>query len=235
MNKALLLMQTPNCRAKKMFTPYFREWVNMRHQKGKSFISPPKLFKADRALYFPNLHGRTLVSKESADTTPVLEGKVSVISIYSGTWAERQTTSFVGEAQNKELHSVIVKGGAGIQSVVVNVEENPIRAWLLRLFLPNLRWKVPKEAHPRYFLVRRGITDGLRDAIGLLNSKVGYVYLVDGECKIRWAGSGVALPEEKEALASGARRLLDEWRNRRAAPTKQHAKEGSKIKIMAAA
>jgi hypothetical protein len=32
--------------------PYFREWSNLRFAEGKTFVSNPRLFKADRALYF---------------------------------------------------------------------------------------------------------------------------------------------------------------------------------------
>jgi ATPase complex subunit ATP10 len=38
--------------------------------------------------------------------------------------------------------------------------------------------------------VGKGLSEDVRDAMGLLNSQVGYVYLVDTECRIRWAGSG---------------------------------------------
>src|SRR4051812_48488948 len=72
-------------RTKKISTPYFREWTNMRHQKGKTFLSNPKLFKADRALYFPNLRGATLASpsqRKGTDTTPVLRDKISVVSMF---------------------------------------------------------------------------------------------------------------------------------------------------------
>ena len=197
-----------------MFTPYFREWSNMRHHKGKSFISPPRLFRAERALYFPNLRGRTLASKKDTDTTPVVSGKISIVSVFSSTWAERQIATFVGEKQHPALYDVFRDSGieGGIQKVEINVEENSLKAWLIKLFLPLLRRKLPKEAHGRYFIVRRGVTDEIRDSIGLLNSKVGYVYLLDRDCKIRWAGSGISLPEENTGLLKGARRLLEDWR-----------------------
>ena len=52
----------------------------MQFHKGKTFIAPPRLFKGDLSLYFPNLYGRTLLKGNSAsqDTTPTLLGKASV-------------------------------------------------------------------------------------------------------------------------------------------------------------
>ena len=186
----------------------------MRYHKGKTFLSNPKLFRAEKALYFPNLQGVTLASpKVVHDTTSVLNDQVSVISVYSGTWADRQAATFVGN--HSELDKALEAGKGIAQKVDINIEENALKAGLIRLFMPRLRKRLPKDAHGRYFLVRRGVTEELRDDIGLLNSKVGYVYLVDRECKIRWAGSGRATAGEKEGLVKGVRKLLEECRRER--------------------
>jgi ATPase complex subunit ATP10 len=50
----------------------------------------------------------------------------------------------------------------------------------------------------------------MRESIGVLNSKVGYTYLVDHQCRIRWAGSGPAEPGEREGLVKGVQRILSE-------------------------
>ncbi|KAI9775979.1 MAG: Mitochondrial ATPase complex subunit atp10 [Geoglossum umbratile] len=222
--------------AKKISTPYFREWTNMRHHKGKTFLSNPKLFRADRALYFPNLHGKTLLSpRRSTDTTPVLQGKISVVGVFSSTWAERQVQTFVGETQNPELGVAIRESGGVAGRVDVNVEENALKAALIRLFMPSIRREIPRERHGRYFVVRRGISEEIRDAIGFLNGKVGYVYLLDGECRIRWAGSGRAGGEEKEGLVRGVRRLVDEWRRRREEGAVVSGDADGKVKAMASA
>lgn len=44
----------------------------------------------------------------------------------------------------------------------------------------------------------------------MMNSKVGYVYLLDDACHIRWAGSGNAEPSEIESLNNGLERLIEE-------------------------
>jgi ATPase complex subunit ATP10 len=212
-------------RTQKMSTPYFREWSNMRLHKGKSFLAPPALFRAERALYFPNLHGQTLLKdKKPRDTTPVLEDKISVVSVFSSAWAENQAATFASEKQNPELHEALKSSGGAAQLVRINYEDNALKAMIVRMFMPNLRKQLGVDNWGRYFLVRRGVTDEMRDAIGLLNSKVGYTYLLDSECKIRWAASGPAEGDEKEGLVKGVRRLVDELKNKRAsvaAPTPQ--------------
>ena len=184
----------------------------MRFHKGKTFLSNTRLFRASKARYFPNLQGLTLASSRTVtDTTPVLKNKISVVSVFSGTWAENQTATFVD--QNSELKKVLKEKYTGegiVQTVYLNIEENDLKAWLIRMFMSTLRSRFPSEVHGRYFVIRCGITEMLRETIGLINSKVGYVYLVDRECRIRWAGSGRADTLEKESLVKGISRLVEE-------------------------
>jgi len=198
-----------------MSRPYFRDWRNMQFHKGKTFLAPPRLFKADLSLYFPNLHGTTIAKDSDApskitDTTPILEGRASVVTVFSSMWAERQAQSFTSAAANPALHELLRSSAGRAQLVQVNVEEDALKAWLIRLFVGSLRRRVGKENWGRYFLVRKGITDEIRESIGVLNSKVGYTYLVDHNCRIRWAGSGDAEPDEREGLVKGVQRVLDE-------------------------
>lgn len=93
--------------------------------------------------------------------------------------------------------------------VRVNYEDNAGKAWLIRMFMGSLRKRFPERDWDKYFLVRRGITDNIRESIGLLNTKVGYTYLVDQHCRIRWAGSGNSTPEEMEGMNKGLVRLVE--------------------------
>lgn len=211
----------------KISAPYFREWANMRHHKGKSFLAPPRLFRSDKALYFPNMFGETLLKKSGPrDTTPLLQGRVSVVSIFSSVWAERQVSTFVAEQDNPDIHEAMRESNGLGQMVQINVEENAMKAMLIKLFMPSLRKRIGEADWGRYFLVRRGLTEDIRDSIGLLNSKVGYTYLLDGDCKIRWAGCGICEGDEKEGLARGFRRLIDEVKGQKGEKDFENAREG---------
>ncbi|KAM3073091.1 Mitochondrial ATPase complex subunit atp10 [Clarireedia jacksonii] len=192
--------------------PYYRDWSNMKFSKGKSFLAPPSLFKAERALYFPNMYGKTLVKKANryADTTPVLMGKISVVSVFSSAWGENQAATFASAKHNPELHQILDNSEGRAQLVHINIEENYLKALLIRLFLPGLRKRLSESNWGKYFMVEKGLNDNIRDAIGLLNGKVGYTYLLDEYCKIRWAGSGNAERDERDGLVKGVRRLLAE-------------------------
>ncbi|KAG9246319.1 ATP10 protein-domain-containing protein [Calycina marina] len=195
---------------KKFATSYYREWSNMRLHKGKSFVAPPRLFKAEFARYFPNFVGKTLV-KESPmrNTTPELQDRISVVSVYSTKWALDQAKTFLLEKNNPQLHEVIRNSDVA-QFLQINVEENSFRHAIINLLKPSLRKEVGLENWSRYFVVKRNIPEDHREAIGYLNSKVGYVYLVDAQCRIRWAGSGNAEAGEKEGLVAGVKRLIEE-------------------------
>lgn len=200
-------------RKSQMARPYFRDWTNLALHKGKTFLAPPRLFKHDKSLYFPNLFGHTLLKSTSLarDTTPVLAGKASVVAIYSTDWARRQADSFIGKKENPALHEILDKHQGRAQLVQINVEDTSyLKYWMVRMFSGSLRKQVGKDNWDKYFLVRKGISDEIKESIGYLNSKVGYTYLVDGDWRIRWAGSGPAEPDERESLTKGLERLLDE-------------------------
>jgi ATPase complex subunit ATP10 len=211
-----------------LYRPYFKDFSAMRHFKGKTFLSPQSVFKAEHALWFPNLRGRNLEkdstkNAEKKDLVNALKGKISIVGIFSSGWAENQVATFCSKEKNPALHEVLEqekqRGKAGLgQMVEINHEPNALKWWILRAFAGRLRALRPQQDWAKYFLIRRGIDDDIRDRIGLLNSKVGYVYLVDTECKIRWAGSAVAHELEQESLVRNLRRVLAEARKTKETP-----------------
>lgn len=211
-----------------LYRPYFRDFSAMRHFKGKTFIAPQSVFKAEHALWFPNLRGRTLEKgpareAEKKDLVNALKGKVSIVSVFSSGWAENQVATFCSKEKNPALHEVLeqekTRGRAGLaQLVEINHEPNALKWWILRAFAGRLRGMRPQQDWGKYFLIRRGIDDHIREAIGLLNSKVGYTYLVDTQCKIRWAGSAVAHELEQESLVRNLKRVLAETRKSKESP-----------------
>ena len=185
----------------------------MRYHEGKTFLSNPRVFKRDKSLYLPNMYGLTLASpKQPQNTTSLLRGRISVVNMFSSAWAEAQVKTFTGETENPDLYEILKSsGGPSVaQKVDINLEENAFKAWLVRMFMGRLRKISGPEQHERYFLVRRGLTDTIKESIGMMNTKVGYVYLLDENCRIRWAGSGPAQEDEIGALNNGIRRLLEE-------------------------
>ncbi|KAH8731042.1 ATP10 protein-domain-containing protein [Phaeosphaeriaceae sp. PMI808] len=194
----------------KFGTNYFRDFKNIRkYRSGKTFMANPRIFKQEAALYFPNFHGDTL-AESAADTTNVLQGKISVVNVYSSQWGEAQVKTFTGKKTNVALHQLLAQSPHVVQMVDVNIEENSLKAWIIALFQWQLRGSKPQEDWGKYFVVRKGVSEKIRETIGLLNGRVGYVYLVDQDCKIRWAGSGNAEGSEMDDLNRGVGKLVAE-------------------------
>jgi ATPase complex subunit ATP10 len=192
---------------------YFRDFKNIRkYRSGKTFLANAKVFKKEMALYFPNFHGASLALGRGANTTPVLSGRASVVRVYSSVWGEAQVDTFTSAKVNEGLHQVLATSGDVAQMVDINIEENWMKGLIIKLFQYRLRKQRKEEDWGKYFVIRRGVSDRMRETIGLLNGRVGYVYLVDKDCKIRWAGSGDAEGTEKDDLTKGLQRLVDEQR-----------------------
>lgn len=198
--------------------PYFKDFTDMKHSKGKTFIAPERILKSEHALYFPNLKGRTLNGVDK-DTTDVLQGKVSLVSVFSSGWAENQVRTFCSKEENPELHTLLEAetsmhkdGTSNVQLVEINHEPNTLKYWILRLFSYRLRSLRPKEQWSRYFIVTKGFAETIRESLAIMNQRVGYVYLLDSQCKVRWAGSARADDKEKDSLVKGLRRLIQEAR-----------------------
>lgn len=174
------------------------------------------------SLFFPNFYGVTYLLEGPAgrlrrDTTPVLRGRTSVVTVSSTMWGENQVKSFISERANPELSRILAaapeasaQGVPAAQLLQLNLQLSWISSLLLRTFKGPLRRQVGEAGWDKYFLVRNKIPEEIRERVGLLNSKIGYVFLVDHMCRIRWAGCGDAEPEEVESVTKGLKRLLAE-------------------------
>lgn len=136
----------PGASVKEMKKPYFGDMSNLKYEKGKTFTAPPRLFKAEAALFFPNLQGVPLLESHWArcDTTPLLTGKISVVVFQSCLWAERQVATFISREANPALHEVLYRNDDVAQVVHINYEVNFIKAIITRLFRRSLRKSFPE-------------------------------------------------------------------------------------------
>ena len=87
------------------------------------------------------------------------------------------------------------------QYIQINVQENLLKALLVKLYARSLWTLIPPEQRPNYLISSQNL-EYLRDPMGMTNSKVGYVYLIDENLRIRWAGSAEATQEEAQSLES---------------------------------
>lgn len=86
-----------------------------------------------------------------------------------------------------------------MRPVQINLQENALKSFLVSLFMSNLRGQTPPALHSTYMLSHQNM-EYLKAPLGLDNKFVGYVYLLDENCKIRWAGCGDVKDDEAVAL-----------------------------------
>jgi len=85
--------------------------------------------------------------------------------------------------------------------VQINLQENLLKSFLVKLFSNGLRSTVPPELQDTYLVSGQNM-EYLRDPLGMTNSKVGYVYLIDENLRVRWGGCADATLAEAQSLES---------------------------------
>ncbi|KAI9496036.1 ATPase assembly factor ATP10 [Zychaea mexicana] len=167
---------------------YFSDAHEMRKHGGKMYHASDKLIKADRAGYMPDFEGVNL-NKQPVHTTDLLAGKVSLMSFVYAKYGEAHVNSYV------EPFLKHFKDNQKVQLVEVNVQENLMKQWLLKAFIPSIRKNLPEERKANYTLLLKDISR-TRKMLDMSNQYIGYVYLVDEKCRIRWTAHGNATEQE---------------------------------------
>ena len=94
----------------------------------------------------------------------------------------------------------------------------------MKLFSKKIRAIVPPELHATYLVSNQNM-EYVRDPLGMTNSKVGYVYLIDENLKIRWGGCADATLKEAESLERCTGVLLKRLEEIQAQESKVAAKD----------
>ncbi|KAJ1038963.1 hypothetical protein NDA11_004289 [Ustilago hordei] len=181
---------------------YFHDFHAIRSHGGKTWRAPNTLIKDERALWFPRIEGTRLSDKGKVNTVDMLRGKVSLVALLGSKISEEHTKSF--------YESTVATFGSHprFQLVMINLQSNPLKSYLISLFTSSLRQKIPPALHPTYLLSSQNV-ELEKEAIGFHNKHVGYTYLVDAQGRIRWAGGGFAEEAEARALRGCTGVLLE--------------------------
>ncbi|GAA5973296.1 hypothetical protein JCM8115_007114 [Rhodotorula mucilaginosa] len=74
---------------------YFHDYNALRHEGGKAYLAPKTLIREDLSLYFPDIEGTSLATKEKVHTTDLFENKISLVVFSSFRSSEEHINSFV--------------------------------------------------------------------------------------------------------------------------------------------
>ncbi|CAG7849975.1 SubName: Full=Related to ATP10-F1F0 ATPase complex assembly protein {ECO:0000313/EMBL:CCA67304.1} [Serendipita indica DSM 11827] len=124
----------------------------------------------------PTLDGKAHVAQ-------LVRGNVSLVAIVNSQISHEQVKSWTSQiAERWRSHE-------RFRFIHVNLQQNPLRTFLVSFFTSGLKKTIPRHFHQTYILSYDNV-DYIREAIGLENKFVGHLYLVDWEGRIRWAGCG---------------------------------------------
>ncbi|KAI8879447.1 hypothetical protein K501DRAFT_226590 [Backusella circina FSU 941] len=167
---------------------YFADVHEMRQHGGKMYYAPTQLYKADKTGFMPDFEGKDL-NGNKLHTTEKMVGKITLMSFVYAKYGEPHVDTFIKPFLEK------YKDSKDIQVVEVNVQENLMKQWLLKAFVPSIRKNLADNRKDNYVLLMKDISR-TRKSLDMSNQYIGYVYLVDQDCKVRWTAHGEATPEE---------------------------------------
>jgi len=181
---------------------YYSDLNATRKHGGKTWIAPRTLIREDHSLYFPDIAGVTLNKKQgTVHTSELCADRVSVVAMLSTVVSEEHVDSFVRRTNEAFLFN------PHYRFIQINLQENVMKAFLVSLYVSSLRRKVPKELHSTYLLSSQNM-EYVREPLAMNNKHIGFVYLLDQQQRVRWAGGGLAREEESESLLKCVKVLL---------------------------
>jgi ATPase complex subunit ATP10 len=211
---------------------YFWQLMDLRRCNEKPILSNETLIPDDIAKVFPtlkrlrsltgqyiNLPDYFLRHSRSDDATL----RCTLVCVSFRDFGDRQLASWV-EPFQKELSG----NNDRVEVIRLILSEGWVNKWMLR---PVIKFFVkrgtPVEEHDRTFLYFEGYSSGIgktsiepfRDAVRMHNVLPGYVFLVDSEGRVRFAGSGKGSDEEVRRLVKFAKYLTTPRRRTNNSPT----------------
>ncbi|KAG0055434.1 Mitochondrial ATPase complex subunit atp10 [Gryganskiella cystojenkinii] len=184
---------------------YFSEFSELSKTGSKLWKATTTMVNADKALYMPNIIGTSLKSSEPVELVDLLKGRISLVTISGTRFGEEHTETYMKPFLEKYSANA---NDSKVQLVELNIQENPLKAGLVKLMVPFVKKNIPEERHENYVLHYKSIKH-LKDPLSMQNSYLGYVFLVDTNCKIRWGAHGPGTEIEIQTLLDSVQRLLE--------------------------
>lgn len=178
----------------------FYESKSFANTSGKIFTPPVSYFKKDKAKYFPNFTGYTLIN-EKKSLYNELKDKVTILRIFSTISAENCSNTYVQDYLSAEGYSNLQSKYPHTQIVDVNLPQSWVKGLFVKMAKTNLRKLVTPARHNLYFVLPNTMFPvEVKQKLLCDNMCSGYIYVLDSDGKIRWATSGFASEDEEAVL-----------------------------------
>lgn len=130
-----------------------------------------------------------------------VRGRVTLVVIAFEQAAQAQIDSWVGP------FSAAFETDPRVVVYEVPMIDSPLWRVMRGMIDAGMRAGIPKPRHA-FVATYYGSTGPYREALGMGDRSLAYLFLLDGEGTIRWSGSGYASPERIHALIERASSLL---------------------------
>jgi ATPase complex subunit ATP10 len=179
---------------------YFDDFKDFRDNQGKAFFAADRLTPPSQSAAFPPLQaalpdGTTTTFPPAADRNSA--PAVSLVCVAFRAGAQGMLEAWAAPFSRR----FGARPGTGAALVELSLVESRVMAlWPFRgVLLRSGERSQASYAMPATYLYHFGDGEALQAALRMNNRLTGYVYLLDGQGRVRWRGSGK--PEERELTA----------------------------------
>ncbi|CAM9432603.1 unnamed protein product [Chrysoparadoxa australica] len=167
---------------------------------GKVFESERQLLKPEVSPIFPPLSGIT-TGNEEVSVADLLKDRVTLVGLSYRELGSRWTQPWI-----KAYIAAIGQNAPVLEVVCLDTVIMRALSWAARQGLRSRLRDTPNVSA----VVVSSDTTPIRETLGIRNKLSGYLYLVDGQGRVRWAGCGVAGEDEISAMTACAVELRRE-------------------------
>lgn len=218
-----VIKTTRNGAEKKRYTElvygYFWMIKDLRKCDEKPILSNTELIPSSSAKPFPPLEGLKSLSGDKVNLPAFFLRKnrsldagaqCTIVAVSFRDYGYQLLSSWLDPVRDE------LGDSDRVEIIRLNLSEGWLNKWILRGVIQGLMIKnTPKEEHDTtliYFGTKE--LEGLRDALRMHNLLTGFVFLLDGLGRVRFAGSGPAAKEEVERLVGFAKELTPQTQTR---------------------
>ncbi|KAH9245530.1 hypothetical protein BASA81_016976 [Batrachochytrium salamandrivorans] len=181
---------------------YWKDFHEVSRKGAKLWEAPEKIRSGQHSQPIPNVTGRLMSGEKTDVMSYVSKHKVTMVVFFFKTPLESNKPNRLSSPFMDEF-----KTHPNIDLLILNVEEKFLRAPILWLARPYVRWNIPEELRSRY-MIHYGSIKESRMACGMMNNVLGWVNLVDSSGRIRWQAHGNATQRELQSVSLLTKTLL---------------------------
>jgi ATPase complex subunit ATP10 len=183
---------------------YFWMIKDLKKTDTKPVLSNDKLIPESLAMPFPTLKGLKSLSGEKINIpahflrknrSSDAAAQCTLVAVSFRDFGYKLLDTWI------EPFESALQGKDRVEIVKLNLSEGWLNRWVLQLLIKGLMKKnTPVQEHDRTFIYFGHDLEHFRDGLRMHNVLTGYVFLLDGLGRVRFAGSGSADEKEIENL-----------------------------------